>query len=439
MMKYGLYWYYYLIPKENNKGLFSDYSRSTLLNKFLTCWDYYDEKNKKNIKLYHLFESYLDFVIFYFKVPDYLRSFYEIILGEFPQKIHFDIDIEDEKLDDEKILNDLINVIIELIPEIKAEKDICIYSSHGEKKKSYHLIINHYCHSNNEEAKFFYYTVMSKLPKEYFEKQLIDQSVYSKTQQFRTYGSMKTKTNRMKIFHNKWNLNGKKIEHIFDEKIENDGNEELKFLICFEESIVGARLSNCKILKSFKKPDMFNKKYKENEDEDIDYELAMESIKLLANSIGMTPEDEKFPFEFDKIESPFVILKRIKPSKCKICKRIHYHQNPYLFITPEKYVFYHCRRALAEKKMFIGSLEKETPEIFQKFEIIEGNLKEAEKDKKSEKTEKIQNEWNKKTLEKIEKLRKIAFESSPNERKEMKKKKEMKPEYVQQILENRIY
>jgi hypothetical protein len=425
MKIYGLYWYYCLIPKEKTKGLFTDYPRSSLMNKFLICWDYQDKE--KNRRLYHLFDSYLDFVIFYFKIPENERCFYEIVLGEFPQKIHFDIDIEIEtNEDDKKILNELIKTVIELVPEIKPKKDICIYNSHGEKKKSYHLIINHFCHKNNDDAKSFYYTVMSKLPKEYFEKQWIDSAVYSKTQQFRTLGSMKPGTNRIKIFQEKWIFDNL-IEHIYDEEPE---DEKTKFLIQFEESIVGARYSNCKLLPSFEKPSEFEKKTQTNYEngEDIEHDLAVEAINLLAHSMNLEVIDPKFPFKFDKIEGPFVILKRVKPSKCRICKRIHEHQNPYLFITTkEKYVFYHCRRAAANKKMFLGSLEIEGEEPpFQKLEIVEGNFEE----RKEEKKEEIPNDWTKKTLERLK-----GIASSQLETKKSKKiEKDFEPKHREKII-----
>lgn len=427
MKIYGLYWYYCLIPKENSKGLFSDYPRSSLLNKFLICWDFQD--TTKNRKMYHCFDSFLDFAIFYFKVPEQMRTFYEIILGEFPQKIHFDIDIDihvEAKDIDKKILNDLINSVIKLVPEIKVEKDVCIYSSHGEKKKSYHLIINHFCHKNNEEAKSFYYKVMSTLPKEYFENQLIDSSVYSKTQQFRTLGSTKIAANRVKIFHEKWIFNDTIIEHIYDEEYE---DEKTKFLVQFEESIVSARFSNCKLLPSFEKPAEFEKKTQTNYEkgEDIDYELAVEAINLLAHSMNIEATDPNFPFKFDKIEAPFIILKRVKPSRCRICKRVHEHQNPYLFITPkEKYVFYHCRRSKADKKLFLGTLliQEEGEELpFEKLQIVEGNFEE---------TKKTENPWIKKTSDRLKKLQSIA---SSEIEKPKKPSKEVKSEHIQQIIE----
>ena len=359
----GVKWYYCLIPKENSKALFTDYPRNTLLNKFLVCWDFYDQVSQKNGKLYAVFESYLDFAKYFLKIPNNLRCFYELVLGENIQKPHFDLDMEltTEEMEegkDQTILNDLLHEIITLSYEkgvvLNLEKDICLYSSHGEKKRSYHIIINSYCHVNNKEAKAFYYTVMERLPKEYAEKKWIDSAVYSKTQQFRTYGSCKFGSNRVKQLIKVWKYNNNIITHINEEIPEDDNHA---FLLNLEESIITARRSNCKLLPEFK-PEEEVRIFAPGEN--VEYDLAMEAITLLAHKAGTVPEDKLFPYKFSEISGPFVILKRVRPSKCKLCSRIHYHQNPYLLIVPEtKAVYFHCRRAPPDKKFYVGSLKNE--------------------------------------------------------------------------------
>jgi hypothetical protein len=382
----GVIWYYCLIPKDNLPGVFSN-KRINFLQSFIVCWDHFNTSTGKNSRIYTAFKDYLDFAKFYLKIDICDRSFYEIILGENTQKPHFDIDMEitDEinKEYGEKVLNDLLNVIVELIPNINLAKDICIYSSHGEKKISYHVIINHFCHANNKEAKAFYYTVMNKLPVEYFKNNWIDHSVYSKTQQFRIYGCAKTRSNRVKIFHNVWLFNGQKIIHEDDENIGDDENEN--FLMRLEESLVAARISNCKILPSFQTPDQFIKNKEYPDGENVDQDLAMEALNLLAHSIGMTADDSRFPYRYDKVEGPFVILKRIRPSKCRLCARVHHHQNPYLIIVPDsKNVFFHCRRAPTNRKLYVGCLKSEEEDILEKGIVKGRNAEGSEKGKEEE-------------------------------------------------------
>lgn len=411
----GIKWYYCLIPKENSKALFTDYPRNSLFKKFLVCWDF--TENTKNMKMYSVFPNYLDFVKFFLKIPKHLKCFYEIILGECLQKPHFDLDIVLNELEiierkDEIVLNDLINAIVLILGKknivLNLEKDICIYSSHGETKKSYHIVINSYCHSNNKEAKAFYYAVMGELPEEYFKKKLIDHAVYSKTQQFRTYQSSKFGSKRVKEIVQEWKYNGEIIKHI-NHEIPEDENHN--FLINFEESMITARTSTCKILPIFEIIELNDY----SKGEDLDRDLAMEAIQLLAHKAGTTPEDRMFPYRFDKIDGPFVILKRVKPSKCQLCNRIHQHQNPYLLIVPEtKNVFFHCRRASPKQKLYVGCLK--TDDI-------------VEEPKKNEPKE-ISINW---TQQKINDLKHIASSSNPIEKKNKTENLEMKTSIINNI------
>lgn len=444
----GVAWYYFLTPNEKRSGLFDAHPRSSLLNKFIVCWDYFDIVHQKTNKLYSCFENYIQFVIYFLKVQPNLRTFYEIVLGEHIQKPHFDVDMELVELGVEKeVLHNLIKAIVELIPDINLQKDICIYSSHSQSKSptgvykiSYHVIINNYSHSNNKEAKAFYYAIMQKLPKEYYDNQWIDHSVYSKTQQFRIYGCQKIGTDRTKKLCEEWEFNGEKIIHETEEK---DEDPNRMFLIHLEESLVTARQSMCKQLISFQMPEQFLKK-KTYDTGDLDLDLAMEALQLFAHSLGTIPESKAFPFKFDKIDSSFIILKRRKASKCRICNRIHDHENPYLIVSENKAVYFHCRRAAPDKKLYVGSLKSESPpspDTFEKKGIPEkdnpekgnfekgspdkgspekGNFEKGnfEKEKGSPKKEEVQTNW---VEAKLAELRKIAASSAnlPSKKKEI--------------------
>ena len=440
----GVRWYYYLLPKaDSTKALFSVHPRQTLLNKFIVCWDYYDRNTKKETKLYGVFENYLNFAKFFLHVIPELRSFFEIILGERLQKPHFDIDMEltEEQLKEnfsEKVLEQLISTVKTLIPDLSLEKDVCIYSSHAtnlqnSNKRSYHLILNHFCHANNKEAKAFYYSVMKLLPKEYFDNGWVDHAVYSKTQQFRIYQSKKLHSDRTKVFHETWQYKGEMIRHVYDEVAE---NKDMQFLINLDESLVSARPGTCKLLPSFGIPEEFRKKDFET-GENVEYDLAIEAISLFAHSIGTTPESSNFAYSFDRVEGPFVILKRRKPSKCRLCLRVHSHQNPYLFITPDTLnVFFHCRRAPQNKKLYIGCLLSEDEKTVRgdiglnSLDVVVGSTATAIEEKKFES---VKNTW---TEEKLKKLRQIA--ESPPENKEKQKQDKEKRSKVDTELVNSV-
>ena len=353
-------WYYSLKEKNNSKGLFADYPRNVIRGKMLVCWDFYDEVEHKTHRLYTLFKNYIEFALYHFSLPEHMRCFYEIILGENPQKPHFDLDISLSKynlseMDVNKILENLVQAIIITLDQkdvkINLEKHICIYQSHGIDKFSFHIVINNYCHTNNEEAKAFYEEVMTKLSPEYIK--WIDRQVYSITQQFRCLGSQKHGTNRVKNFIPVWNFQNKTIHHQYEEETD---SEKRLFLIQLNESIVSARTSECTLLPPFRKFTDVDTTYTANED--IDMDEAKEAMNLLAKSGGINWKSSKNPFRFDRIEGPFVVLKRVKSSRCRICKRIHEHQNPYLWIANDGAVYYHCRRAPPEKKLFVGKLAR---------------------------------------------------------------------------------
>ena len=444
----GVRWYYYLLPKtdasKNAKALFSTHPRATLLNKFIVCWDYFDRNTKKESKLYGVFENYLNFAKFFLQVNPDLRSFFEIILGERLQKPHFDIDMEltEEQLSEnlsEKVLEDLISTLKILIPELSLEKDVCIYSSHSQNgnsnKRSYHVVINHYCHTNNKEAKAFYYSVMKFLPKEYFDNGWVDHAVYSKTQQFRIYQSKKLHSDRTKVFHESWYFKGEIVKHIYDEVAE---NEDMQFLINLDESLVSARPGTCKLLLSFAIPEEFRKNKEFETGENVEYDLAMEAISLFAHSIGTTPESSNFAYVFDRVEGPFVILKRRKPSKCRLCLRVHNHQNPYLFITPDTLnVFFHCRRAPQNKKLYIGCLLSEEEKTtrgdigLNSLDVVVGSVATISEEKKFES---VKNTW---TEEKLKKLRQIAESPPENKEKEKQEKRsKVDTELVNSVMKN---
>lgn len=388
--------------KKNKRGLFNDHPRNTLYGKFLTCLTFADKKldKKDTMLLYAVFNSYLDFIIYYFNFPPELRCFYEIILGEYPNKPHFDMDMSIHE-PYEQVFNDLINGIIATLKEkditLNLEKDFCIYTSNKDEKISYHIVINNYCHNNNKEAKAFYFNVMNKLPPEYFAKGWIDKSVYSPTQQFRTLGSHKIGSKRYKTLLHTWKFFNTEqnvevnVKHFFDEKeladcVTVEEKEKRRFLLEFEESLITARVSSCFMIPSYEVPEIYEKtKRSYVAGSDIDYDEAMAALTLLAHMSGTIPEDRSFPYRLDRLSGPFVVLKRMKPSHCKLCNRIHHNQNPYLLIVPEnKNVFFHCRRAPATRNLYVGCLLSEAQKEDSNAtssRTFEGN---AEKEEKSE-------------------------------------------------------
>jgi hypothetical protein len=369
-------WYYRLKPKDmgNGKwsiGLFTDNPRGAIKNELIICMSYQNGSNKP-LRLYSLFKSYIEFSKYQLQYPPSTRHFYEIILGDKCQKPHFDIDIADPSVDGEKVKDNLVKAILDILSdkgvEVNIEDDILIYTSHSSEKQSYHVIVNNWCHVNNDEARTFYEMAKERINDDSLSK-WIDTAVYGPTQQFRIVGSQKIGDTRIKKQSLVWKYFDKKIEHSYVETPE-DMVHEINLQL--EEGLISFT-PGCQILPLFITPEIIKAKTTYVESEDIPKELAIESIHLLASMAGIKVTDDKFPYKFDGINGSVVMLKRIKKSMCRICCRVHENENPYLFIIgEERDVYFHCRRAPPNEKLFVGKLGKDKINV---DEIFDDSLK----------------------------------------------------------------
>lgn len=386
-------WYYRLKPKiednKTSKGLFSDVLRSSLTSNLIVSLSWFDSKTQKELRLYSYFKSYLEYGIYQMKLPQHERCFYEIILGENAQKPHFDIDISNSEILGDTIRDNLVDAIITVLKdkgiELKLETDILIYTSHGNNKQSYHVIVNNFCHVNNIEAKAFYYKVIQHVKPEYAG--YIDSAVYNSLQQFRIVGSQKIGAARIKTFQSTWVYHDREVVYEYPELPD---SFEHAFVMQLEASIIGYT-GNCKFLPAFEPPADQIKNYSESED--VTVEEAKQAIILVASAGGIKVNDAKFPYKFLGINGPIVMLKRTKPSKCKICERVHEHENPYLIIVgEEKSIFFFCRRDPTGKKLFLGKLNPS------------GDVPNTE----DEKVQNLQINWTKNVIDKVQQLAKTG-------------------------------
>src|SRR5665647_110986 len=192
-------WYYHLISKEN--GLLK-YENPTEQN-IVIC-------HNSGQNLYSLFQDTFEFEKYLYEIESQHRNYYEIILSNTIQFPRFDLDYPDETNEDytDSKVNKLIEIVIQILEEkeikLDLEKDLLIYSSHSQIKKSYHIKINNFVHKNQEEAKYFYDLIKSKLPSNFTG---LDPKVYNSNQQFRIVHCQKSNSNRIKIFREQWNFN----------------------------------------------------------------------------------------------------------------------------------------------------------------------------------------------------------------------------------------
>jgi len=367
-------WYRMLLDK-NKSGLFSDYPREHIGKGLLVSMshdekEYVHGREKSKVKpVFVLFKSYIEFALYCRYIPDNNKYFYEIILGECPQKPRFDIDIDNPTIDGEDVKDCLVESIIDTLGQrgvFISINNILIYVSHGfnsnnKYKQSYHIVIDNYCHANNVEARAFYDKVISGVPEKY--KEYIDSGVYSSTQQFRIVGSTKIYNNRYKSFQKVWKYKGKDIIHQYPEEAEDSDHEMIMQL---EESLI-TFTGNCSFLPTFQPEEKENninerKGTTYSDFEDIDDSDIKAALELLAQIEMIPTSSSLFPYTVDNIDGSLIVLKRVRPSFCKTCLRVHENQNPYLFIIgEEKTVYFHCRRAETKKRLCLGKLLTKEP------------------------------------------------------------------------------
>lgn len=384
----GKTWFYRLVSKKNpmykgrkkrSLALMDRFPREQLTDQLVVRMTTADGQF-----LYTLFDNYVDFYNYSLQLPPEHRRFYEVALGERSQKPHFDLDItlpsknapiqehisSDQSIPDinpETLVSDLIDCAYQLLypynVRLSLESDVLIYTSHGQtekngklfEKQSYHIIFNNYCHGSNVEAKAFYDKVMLKLKVIYpnLPPEWVDPKVYSPTQNFRMIGSTKQNCYRPKIFCPRWKFRGQDVIYQYKEK---GIDEHHQALIEVSDSLLG-HCAGCQMLPNFA-PKIERGLYVGGSKlDDIPEAVAKAALQLLAAAIGKGVRDRDFPFELLSVAGPVASLKRLLPTMCSMCERVHEAENPYLLVLPSRKVYFYCRRN-DEKRLFIGLLQE---------------------------------------------------------------------------------
>lgn len=337
------------------RGLLDDYPSDTLTNHLLVNVVTLDKK-----RYFAIFPSHLEFAKYQAKLDIDKKCFFETILGDRSQKPHFDIDIDVGKYPDvigDDVMNNLVDAIFEILSEsdveIKIESDLLVFTSHGPTRQSYHIVIDHYMHLNNLEAKAFYHKVLEKMDPELSD--FVDPAVYLSKQQFRIVGSQKPRSGRIKTLSEKWTYHDEEIVYQYVREPRDDLH---KMLLQLEASLV-SHTSNCLPLPNFIQVDdngrVLGKSSDSYFEENLSRDIAMKALKLLAETAGLSINDKRFPYRFIGVSGGIISLLRVHPSRCRICNRIHENENPYLFIIGAEYtVFFNCRRN--RKNFLVGKL-----------------------------------------------------------------------------------
>lgn len=321
--------------------------------------------NAENKRYFTSFDNYIQFLLYLLKTQEDNRNFHEVTIDKRPQKMRFDIDIKkykyiDNKIIDEvkqeqvqKFLDDLVQSTIdefkEFNYELEPKKHILLFSSHGEEKWSYHLIIDGFYCDNHQEANELYKRIVIRMSKDNID--WLDAGIYSVNHCLRTLGSVKKSVKqsgdggiekRVKILEKSWKFKDQEIQFVYSQIPRNDQHRlSLEFERCFL-SLTETCFPIPNLVKQISAEDGIKRKETQAEDGVLDF-----AYRLFLSTYGDI-------YSYAGTMGNIVMMIRNRASGCPICQRVHENENGFLWIKPihsdnqvlNKYeVYFDCRRS----------------------------------------------------------------------------------------------
>lgn len=369
----GNKWYPFLVEKPERPQHLTLFSQ-----KIRSLRQIYVRLTGKNGDMhYSSFSSPISLYKYIMNFNEQERCFDEVI-SDSQQKVRFDIDIEKENEEDTRDLDDILKVVIDsllsslfkIIPDLKLER-IFYFSSHGETKRSVHIVLPDYHTSNCIEAKELCLMSVKNMPSRY--SQFIDSGIYSDNHSLRIMNCCKLNSNRVKRFNRSFYYMGEKI--IFNnEDMKNehgDYSENTIFINSLISIITDSKRVNITV--------NLNKNIKRK---NISNPIVSQCLELAKNILG--PE---FTYEYEDTVGSIIVLKRIAPSFCRICNRVHESQHPFL-LYQEANLYFNCRRCTGKRGLFLGNLCLDVSDILNDKEGEEKGENEFDKKEYIENDEK---------------------------------------------------
>lgn len=388
----GRKWYYRLKEHEESnfeisgsksisKSLLGENSKIITKKNLIVQWEYsaLTRKKSKNQRLFGLFDDYIDFGNFIFKLPKKDWCFYECIF-EGPQLAKFDIDAS---IDEYPNLNfgDVISELVKSILKVSEEynlgikiNEIILFVSHGPKKQSGHLIIkNHYC-VNNKESKKFYELVVNMMTKYEY---VIDPKPYNRIQMWRIIECSKRNANRPKKHVKRWTYNNQTIYSKYPDR---PMNENHKLMMKLELSLV-SNIKGCvpfpRLIDDLDTDDvLYTTSMQDYDDIKLMEDDVNKIMEMLGEKIGKSVGDSRFPFKIRSVQGSMIVLNRRQLGKksrfiCPACGRTHKNENAFLYVVGrERKIYYNCRRSSGNaKKIIIGELGLSDEDCLVKIEL----------------------------------------------------------------------
>lgn len=317
------------------RGLFASHPQATLRTRLVVCWTA-EKATGDPERRYGVFASVPVFHAFYSRLPEEARTGYEVVLGEFPQKPHFDIDNEDASVPGDLVLQALVDALMRVSGQhglaLDPARDLAVYTSHGAGKQSYHLVVTTWAHKDHKQAKVFADAVFAECAPELRDRVgLLDRKVYNPLQQWRLLGSTKVKKRRTKK-ETAWTYHGRLLVP-----------EERTPMEALARSLLGWT-EDCHPMPTMRVP----------EPTATQRPLAPGTA---SDAWAALVEHPAFGKKGAAVFKPSpqgakVLLKRLRPSWCPVCDRTHDHQNAFLEVDNNE-IYFRCWQGLLERK---GSL-----------------------------------------------------------------------------------
>lgn len=344
-------------------GLFHDYPRNQIKDQILISYSIPDARTKTVVRYFTILNGIDDLEHLLEQIPKVKQHLFEVILGENPQKPHFDIDCKSTPEVGRKIYFKLIQVLMSLGIE---QNEIRLYDSSSSIKQSYHIVIpTRHC-ENAQEAKLLWKYCVSQMGELGI---YVDHAVYSSLQNFRLKGSCKPVVLVSKELSVNWPFN--------------EGSTLL-------DSLVSVLNPGSRPL-----PRLPIQESKPREILTDDVELTQEHIETTMRLFISAAEskNEEPHAELKRVDGPLLIMKRISSSPCWCsCQpresetvRIHEAENPFILVhvdhtSGHAYAYYFCRRDDTKKQL--GRFVFNNPKTFvQETKVV----KITEEDKKIQK------------------------------------------------------
>jgi len=348
----GIQWYPYFVRNKSSISLSDVHSDEELTQMLNICLNVPRTDDEKPLRFFAAFRSPLEFLNYIKDIPRAKWAFFEYILGQQKQKLYFDVDIgmddfqqaaPGENIDVfcTELISELVQQIDETFDErgfkLDIARQVLVFSSHSDQKRSFHFVIDGYAVINHRENYLLAQEVLEQLPEKYLK--FIDTGMWSTKQQFRMYQSQKPHSNRPKIFAPAWYYQGELVTTTFfaNMRFPTDpiAADALKFTTLFIASCVTAT-HHCKILPEIiQEEQVFSRNIESKFDDEITSEL-LDTIKERC-------DERVFQiYQYGEVKGSLIALIRKAPAQCSFCNSYHTTDNAYLTISEKGHVYFHC-------------------------------------------------------------------------------------------------